>query len=368
MIRAVSCDLGGWLGTTDGPGLTTALTQASPCPPEVVATAVREHLHPTSVLTDTAINAVAAQTHLAPTTVRAITEAPTPLRIDPLTRQVLTDLHRTFPHVAWVINSNAPPTAAHHATEVQHEYGDLFSHAYVSYRTGWVKGRDWQAFGQITNDLRIEAHEIIHIGDKYTEDVTEPLLNGCRALWVGHTAASATTRAPAGPDRFQVAANAIEAAAVLYDWLSEDEPRPALPVRAAVICWADDQLLITRGPDDHWWHLPGGRCSADTDEDPAQAAARELHEELGLDLPIQKSDQALVAWSANEASTRHNKVLFLFDASKYLRAPLPLHRDPEEIAEANWIPSDRARQLLHPRETARLDSIARGETCLYQHH
>lgn len=368
MIRVVSCDLGGWLGDTDGPSLTAALSQASQRPPEAVAAAVREHLHRAPVLTDAIVEAVAAQVNLEPTTVREIAETSSQLRTDPLTRQVLTDLNRNFPRVRWVINSNASPAAIGHATEVQRDYGEMFSHAYVSCRTGWAKGHDWQAFGQITGDLRVGAHEIVHIGDKYVEDVIEPLLNGCRALWVGQAAASATIKPPAGPDRFRVATNAIEAAAVLHDWLSEDEPRPALPLRAAVICWAGDLLLITRGPDDRWWHLPGGRCSSYTGEDPAQGAARELREELGLELPIQKSDQVLVAWSEGEASTGQNKVLFLFDASHHVRAPLPLDRDEAEIAEGDWVPWDRARQLLHPREVERLDAIARGESCLYQWH
>jgi ADP-ribose pyrophosphatase YjhB (NUDIX family) len=60
---------------------------------------------------------------------------------------------------------------------------------------------------------------------------------------------------------------------------------PKLAVRGAVL--SDDRILLVRKTaDEHRWTLPGGW--ADVNESPAEAVAREVREEAGLDLRAQK--------------------------------------------------------------------------------
>jgi len=121
-------------------------------------------------------------------------------------------------------------------------------------------------------------------------------------------------------------------------------------------------LLIRRSErdDDPWsghWSFPGGRCEPG-DEDLAHTALRELEEECGIHLDRQNLEAALPPLSAGRR-LRHALTVapFLFRAD----SELPTVVDPEEVAEAVWVPlsvlRDPARHSLSsvprlPREMA----------------
>lgn len=63
-------------------------------------------------------------------------------------------------------------------------------------------------------------------------------------------------------------------------------PRPLIHVACGVLCHPDGRVLMAQRPEGKvaagWWEFPGGKIEAG--ESPRQALARELHEELGIEL------------------------------------------------------------------------------------
>jgi 8-oxo-dGTP pyrophosphatase MutT (NUDIX family) len=89
----------------------------------------------------------------------------------------------------------------------------------------------------------------------------------------------------------------------------------------------DGEVLAVRhtyGP--RAWHLPGGGMRRR--EEPARAAARELREELGLDVPLQELGIYRVGTRGVRAT------LHCYGATLGSRAMTP---DPVEIAEVTWM-------------------------------
>lgn len=63
-------------------------------------------------------------------------------------------------------------------------------------------------------------------------------------------------------------------------------PSPEIHVACGVLCRADGRVLMAQRPEGKiaagWWEFPGGKIEAG--ESPREALARELHEELGVEL------------------------------------------------------------------------------------
>ncbi|SDG88514.1 8-oxo-dGTP pyrophosphatase MutT, NUDIX family [Pseudomonas flavescens] len=103
-----------------------------------------------------------------------------------------------------------------------------------------------------------------------------------------------------------------------------------LHIAAALLFDAAGRLLLVRKRGTGMFMLPGGK--SDKGETPMQTLLRELHEELGLQLP-ESAFTALGHFSAaaaNEANTRIEADLF--------RAPLPHPVQPAaELEELRWL-------------------------------
>jgi 8-oxo-dGTP pyrophosphatase MutT (NUDIX family) len=115
-------------------------------------------------------------------------------------------------------------------------------------------------------------------------------------------------------------------------------------------------LLIRRSERDNdpWsghWSFPGGRCEPG-DQDLAHTALRELEEECGIRLDRDHLEAALPPLSAGRRM-RHVLTVapFLFRAD----GELPTVVDPEEVAEAVWVPLS----LLRDPSRHRLSSVPR---------
>jgi 8-oxo-dGTP diphosphatase len=120
---------------------------------------------------------------------------------------------------------------------------------------------------------------------------------------------------------------------------------------------AEESVLLIRRSEresDPWsghWSFPGGRCEPG-DEDLAHTALRELEEECGIHLDREHLEAALPPLSAGRRM-RHVLTVapFLFRAD----SELPTVVDPEEVAEAVWVPLS----LLRDPARHRLRSVPR---------
>ncbi|MEW1910200.1 NUDIX domain-containing protein [Kitasatospora sp. NPDC085895] len=130
-------------------------------------------------------------------------------------------------------------------------------------------------------------------------------------------------------------------------------PAPMAAATALVTDTSGRVLVLHPGYKDHL-ELPGGMVEAH--EDPGQAAARELMEELSLDVPV---GRLLVVDTTPASATRHGRALacFVFDT-----APLTPEQAEGlvfadgEIRAASWLPPEEAVRRLLPFLGARVSA------------
>lgn len=150
------------------------------------------------------------------------------------------------------------------------------------------------------------------------------------------------------------------------------EPTPAdsfaTPRAASGVLFfdAEGRILLVRPSYKSGWDLPGGYV--EIGETPVQAAAREVHEELGIKPPI----GALLVADWAPAAGEGDKILFVFDGGELA----PEHRnrielDPAEIAGYAFHDPELVDTLLIPRLARRVKAAidARSQAAmLYLEH
>jgi len=105
---------------------------------------------------------------------------------------------------------------------------------------------------------------------------------------------------------------------------------------------AGNVLLVKPNYRDHWL-LPGG--TADENEPPEAACARELREELGLDLPV--GPLLLVGWAPARAERPRPIVGFVFDGGT-LEDPGRIRLQEDELDDHGLFPPGEAVVRLGP--------------------
>jgi 8-oxo-dGTP diphosphatase len=125
----------------------------------------------------------------------------------------------------------------------------------------------------------------------------------------------------------------------------------ARPRVAAGLLVRDDagRILMVRPTYKDGWDIPGGYV--EPDESPADAARRELREELGVDR--EPGRLLVVDWAPH--SQEGDKLLFVFDGGTLSEAGLAaLKLDGQEVAEARCWPVDVLGQIAPGRLVRRL--------------
>ena len=121
---------------------------------------------------------------------------------------------------------------------------------------------------------------------------------------------------------------------------------------AALIRDEDDRLLLVEPTYKPTWLLPGGVVEAD--EDPLAGCARELHEELGLDLA--PGPLLVVDWVPRHG-VWGDSLQFVFDGGRMPAARLAtLRLQQSELRSAEFVSLERARTLTPPSLARRLEA------------
>jgi 8-oxo-dGTP diphosphatase len=117
------------------------------------------------------------------------------------------------------------------------------------------------------------------------------------------------------------------------------------------MCIESDKVLLvkgSRGLNEGRWSLPGGFLRFG--ETPEEGVLREIREEVGAEARILRF--AGVHGKLGQKTGLH--WIMLFYRTVLLGAP---HPDPDEIAEARYVPLERAASLLH--DPAMADAVRR---------
>src|SRR4051794_30066354 len=128
-------------------------------------------------------------------------------------------------------------------------------------------------------------------------------------------------------------------------------PPMARPRVAAGVLFHDDQgrILMVKPTYKDGWDIPGGYV--EPDETPAQAAERELAEELNLHRPPGRL--LVVDWAPHPAEG--DKLLFVFDGGTIKESDgAAAHPDGNEIAEARYWRAEDLDDLAPARLVGRL--------------
>lgn len=132
-----------------------------------------------------------------------------------------------------------------------------------------------------------------------------------------------------------------------------EEFRVATPRVAAGVLFKDrlGRVLLVKPTYKHGWDVPGGYV--EPGESPLQAAEREVHEELGLSLPIGRL--LVVDWAPHP--DEGDKLLFIFDGGEIEHGEIrPRDLQASEIAETKFASIDELSDLLPARLLARVTS------------
>ncbi|HSP27628.1 MAG TPA: NUDIX hydrolase [Ilumatobacteraceae bacterium] len=126
----------------------------------------------------------------------------------------------------------------------------------------------------------------------------------------------------------------------------------------AVIRDADGKVLIVKPTYKAAWELPGG--AVERDESPAGACARELREELGIDVAI----GTLLCVDYNSSTPDYvESLMFLFDTDPLDAATIAMIRlPPDELSEYRFVPPTGATELLGERVGRRLATVLADPT------
>lgn len=205
------------LGIATGEGRTTTdvLAALSPLPRELVAHTVYRILHRTPDLTDEVIREICADLLIDPE------QWPDPWPtsgFEPyeFTAGCLAALSFTAPVVAL---TNLSVTGADRIQSLKQQCGNYLTRVYTSYELKACKPSRW-LWLSIADDQKVKRSNVVHIGDRWPEDVLGPINAGCRAIWTRLRRDEQPAERPAGPDRLAIVDHLPQAVEVALEWVN----------------------------------------------------------------------------------------------------------------------------------------------------
>ncbi|MEU4347162.1 HAD family hydrolase [Streptomyces sp. NPDC023838] len=174
----VTVDVGGTLGTADGPGLTMRLAEASPLPAAQARAVMRASLHTQPELTDAVVAGVCEALEM-PAEAFPRDLAPAPLRLFPGTTKAL----RRISSVARVVTLSNVTCVDADTEGLRDLLSPWVSDFFPSCRIGHTKP-DPRAFHAVVDQLGVGPDRVIHIGDDWPCDIVGAVEAGCKAVWI----------------------------------------------------------------------------------------------------------------------------------------------------------------------------------------
>jgi FMN phosphatase YigB (HAD superfamily) len=218
MPPLIVVDVGSTLGQFTGDGRSTTNILADLVPPtfprHLITRTVCRVLHRVDRVTEEVIREVCDELHVD----RDRWPDPWPASgFDPYedTNECLARLNRVAPVVAL---SNLSVTGAPRLDALADSCGKYLGHIYSSYQLGACKPARW-LWRYVADHHGARSDDVIHIGDRWAEDVLGPLSVGGRAIWVNHSGLGLPPKRPAQPDRLAMVGRLAAAADVVERWL-----------------------------------------------------------------------------------------------------------------------------------------------------
>ncbi|MGW0731837.1 HAD family hydrolase [Streptomyces sp. NPDC002851] len=177
-ILLVTVDVGGTLGSADGPGLAMLLTEASPLPAERTREIMRASLHTQPELTDAVVSEVCAALEISPE-VFPSDLSPAPFRLFPDTVQAL----RRINSVATVVTLSNVTCVDADTEGMRDLLSPWVSDYFPSCRIGHTKP-DPRAFHAVVDHFGVEPDRVIHVGDDWACDIVGAVDSGIRPIWI----------------------------------------------------------------------------------------------------------------------------------------------------------------------------------------
>lgn len=142
-------------------------------------------------------------------------------------------------------------------------------------------------------------------------------------------------------------------------WLPPEQWWASLPTAyvsaAGLITDAAERVLLVKPNYRDHWGLPGGVVEAD--EPPHLGCAREIREEIGLDLPGGRL--LVVSWAAAAAERPRPAFYFVFDHG-VVDADTPIRLQEEELDAYAFVPADELGEYLNPAMADRVPAALRA--------
>ncbi|MFI1967470.1 HAD family hydrolase [Streptomyces pathocidini] len=174
----VTVDVGGTLGTADGPGLTMQLAAASPLPAARAREVMRTSLHIQPTLTDTVVAEVCEALEV-PTDAFPRDLPPAPFRLFPGTIEAL----RRISAVATVVTLSNVTCVDADTEGLRDLLSPWVSDYFPSCRIGHTKP-DPRSFHAVVDHFGLGPDRVIHVGDDWACDIAGAVESGIRAVWI----------------------------------------------------------------------------------------------------------------------------------------------------------------------------------------